>query len=196
VIVVGGPKQPIIRPAQLESPALSDLIMQTATFGSDRVFDSAHGSEPEIADHALQIRQAQHGSVLLTPLGDVRIVQPARSKQEGRRDVLPVLIEEEVRELIARSLRFAAWLLDHVDANRRLQAVVPLVAILGAEGSGWKTRSQQATDPNRMTTKSRYSDSPTAAILTPALRLRAALALQTDMMAEDLMVLLRRELRP
>src|SRR5262249_5267671 len=38
-ILVGAPKQQIIRPAALETPELVEQILQAATFGTHRVFD-------------------------------------------------------------------------------------------------------------------------------------------------------------
>jgi phage baseplate assembly protein W len=193
VIVSGAPRQSIIRPAQLESQELSDWIVQAAMFGKDRVFDRSQGSQPEIENNALSIRQ-KHASILLTPLGDVRVVQPGYGNRD-RNDFLPVLIDEEINESISRALRFAAALLDHVDAIRRLRSVAPVAAMLDARYAGWMTRSERAASRRSVTMGMTSSDSPVRAVLAPAVRPRAALGLQADAMAEDLTVLLRRAIR-
>lgn len=194
VVVCGGPKQSVLRPAEIESPELADTIMQNALFGPERIFDRACGTEVEIANDALAVKQ-ERASILLTPLGDVRILQPGYYHSDERSYSLPALIEEDVRERIARALRFAASLLDHVDPNRRLLTIVPIVSMLEARYTGWKTRREHAAEPGRMTMSMRTSDGPATVALTPVSRPRPALSLHSGEMATDFTVLLRREIR-
>jgi hypothetical protein len=191
VVVTGGPRQQVLRPAELESQALTDAIMQAALFGPDRVLDRSQGSSSGIKSHHLLIEQ-DHSSVLLTQLGDVRIVQPTQRETERRSRSLPALIEEEVRDGIARALRFAAWLLDHVDSNRRLNSVAPLVALVGGGYLGWLTKKEWEAHPSSVSMGTAGEKSITVTLM-PGLRPRPALASQASAMAEDLMVLLRRE---
>jgi hypothetical protein len=195
IVVVGGPKQSVIRPAQLESEKLSDEIIERAMFGPDRIFDRAHGSGSTIENHSLHIRQ-ERASVLLTGLGEVRLLQPARPPDEHRGFSLPAMIEEDLQERIGRALRFAGWLLDHIDPNRRLHTVVPLATVLRAEGTGWMTRSERSATPGRMQMRMNQPDSLAPVLLDPPLKPRPALVLEADQMGEDLTVLLRRQLRP
>ena len=146
-----------------------------------------------IQSHHLVIEQ-DHASVLLTQLGDVRIVQPTQRETERRSNYLPALIEEEVRDGIARALRFAAWLLDHVDANRRLGSVAPLVALVGGGYLGWLTKKEWEAHLNSVS-MGMTGEKSIVVTLTPAARPRPALASQATAMAEDLTVLLRREKR-
>lgn len=192
VVVTGAPRQQVLRPAELEAPDLTDALLQAALFGGDRFFDRREGSESEIERHQLVIRQ-DHASLLLTQLGDIRVIQPTQREVE-RRSYLPVLVEEEVREGIARALRFAAWLLDHVDPKRRLAWVAPTVALTGAGHLGWLTRAQFDARPNSVSMGMGRGES-TVATLTPAARPRPALGPQATVMAQDLTVLLRREMR-
>ena len=92
-------------------------------------------------------------------------------------------------------MRFVASLLDDVDSNRRLHTILPVAAILEARYTGWKTRREHESEPNRMTMSMSQSESSPVAYLTPPSRPRAALSVQADVMAEDLTVLLRRQVR-
>jgi hypothetical protein len=191
VVITGGPRQQVLRPAELEFQGLIDAIMQAALFGPDRVLDRSQGSASGIRSHHLIIEQDQ-ASVLLTQLGDVRIVQPTQRETERISNYVPALIEEEVRDGIARALRFAAWLLDHVDSTRRLGAVAPLVALVGGAYLGWLTKKEWEAHPNSVS-MGIGGDKSIVVALTPAARQRPALAPQATAMAEDLTVLLRRE---
>lgn len=193
VVVTGAPRQQVLRPAELESRELTESIMQSALFGVDRVFDRSEGSESDIKRHHLVIQQ-NHSSVLLTQLGDVRIIQPTQREHERRSSYLPALIEEEVLEGIARALRFTAWLLDRVDPNRRLGSVAPLVALAGAGYMGWLTKAERDAHPNSVSMGIGGHDM-TVATLTPMARPRPSLGSQAAVMAEDLTVLLKREKR-
>jgi hypothetical protein len=183
----------VLRPAELESKALIDVIMQSALFGGDQVFDRARGSTDGIQGHHLVIQQ-ERASILLTQLGDIRVVQPTQREGERRGSYLPSLVEEDVQDTIARALRFAAWLLDHVDPNRRLGSVAPVVALVGGGYLGWLTQSERDAHPHSVSLGNVGEKSHVVA-LTPPVRPRPALASQAAVMAEDLTVLLKREKR-
>ena len=51
--VAGGPRQAILRPTNIESSDLYDELLQQASFGQHRVFDTRHGTERVIRDDAL-----------------------------------------------------------------------------------------------------------------------------------------------
>jgi hypothetical protein len=194
VVVVGGPRQQVLRPAELESQGLAEEIMQAALFGPNRVFDRSRGSGSRIEGHHLVIHQ-DHASVLLTQFGDVRIIQTTRGESEQTGSYLPVLIEEEVRDRIARALRFAAWLLDRVDVNCRLSAVAPIAALVGGGYLGWMTRKEREGRPSSVP-MGMSGDKSIVVTLTPAARPRPVLGSQATALAEDLTVLLRREKKP
>ena len=193
VIVAGAPRQQVLRPAELESKALIDVIMQTALFGGDQVFDRGRGSTDGIQGHHLVIQQ-DRAAILLTQLGDIRVVQPTQREGKRRGSYLPSLVEEDVQDTIARALRFAAWLLDHVDPNRRLGSVAPVVALVGAGYLGWLTQAERDAHPHSVSLGNVGEKSHVVA-LTPPVRPRPALASQAAVMAEDLTVLLKREKR-
>jgi hypothetical protein len=191
VIVVGAPRQQIVRPSELEASELEEKLSQMAMFGRNRVLDRKAGSECEVREHALRLKQ-DDGEVLLDELGTIRIIQPAQTDERGH-DYLPVLIEEEIRERIATALRFVGEVLDEVDPNRRLSSVAPMASLLGAGHLGWQTRQQRAKGGSvSMGMSSREAIS---ARLNPMTRRRAALTQQSEVLAEDLMVLLRRQVK-
>lgn len=194
VIVSGGPKQAVLRPAELESPELAKRIIKNASYGSDEIFDLKRATDWRIERDALSIEQ-DSASILLTPLGDVRIILPGYGERSGRGFSMSVLVEEDIQARITRALRFAATLLDDVDPNRRLQTVVPFVAMLDARYTGWKTRKEQETNPNTVVMGSSLSDAPATALLARISQPRPALSINAQTLAEDFTVLLRRQIR-
>lgn len=193
VIVTGAPPQQVVRPVQLESAELADVILKEAMFGPNRVFDRHESSEARVAEGHLVIEQ-RSASVQLSPLGDIRIVQPAEGSRP-KENYLSFIVEEELTETIERCFHFAAWLLDEIDSNRRLVKVAPIAVLVGGGHLGWLKRAEAARRPNSMTMGMGGND-PTVVHLTPAACARASLGHDAKAMAEDLMVLLRRERKP
>ena len=113
-------------------------------------------------------------------------------KDDQRFGLAGVAIKEEVEESLQRMLKFSAWVLDHVDALRRISDVVIVVTIQGA--LTWRTRVEHQRSPNSYSIRS--SAEPAVVQLTPARRHRAALTQDAGTLAEDLTVLLGRRLRP
>lgn len=192
LVVVGGPRRSILRPAELEAVALARDLQREAQFGDAAVLEAGASTEHRVEGHALLLEQAR-GSVLLDEEGAVRVAQPLVEAQTMGH--LPVLIEEEIRERLERALRFAAWALDHVDSARRLSDVLVLAFLAGAESRGWRTMAEHAREPNRVGVAMGRGDDPIVVQTSPPRRSRAALTSQTQEIAEDLTVLLRREVR-
>lgn len=192
VIVTGAPRQQVLRPAALETSALSREIQKEAQFGGDAVLDPSAASDAKIAGGRLLIRQ-RAAAVTVDQLGNVCVSQPAEREGEHH-SYLPILIEEEVQEGIARALRFSAWLLDHIDSNCRLAWIAPTVALVGGSHLGWITRAAHSAKPNSVSMGMRGNEA-ILATLTPGARLRASLRPQASEFAEDLMVLLRRQIK-
>ncbi len=197
--VAGGPRQQVLRPAELEDTALGRTIMREGLFGAAAIFDTGEGTAPELSGAALVVAQ-EHASVLLDEAGSVRVVQPtARGRRRGEADPQAfslhpaILIEGDIRDQLERGLRFAGWLLDHVDPARRLSDIVVVAALLGAGHLGWRTRAEQEANPNSWP-MGRGGDQ-VVVHPSPARRNRAALLHDTARLAEDLTVLLRREVR-
>lgn len=192
LVLVGAPRQQVIRPVDIEKPDFSDRILQEAMFGGSAVFSTASGCDPRVEGDRLVLSQ-RDASILVDQTGSVRIVQPARATSSDDHSYVPVLIEEEVREKVERGLRFASWLLDLIDPAARLSRVAPLASLTGAGYMGWKTRAEHRRQPNTVQMTMRGDDA--LVMLSPVAQPRAALRLHADTLAEDLMVLLRRKVR-
>jgi hypothetical protein len=189
-ILSGGPRQQVIRPADIGKKDLANSLTQEALFGTNPVFDTSSGSTPHVEHNRLEIKQ-EEASILVDQLGTVRIVQPAYDSDDEGHHYLPVLVEEDVVERLQRSLRFGSWVLDRIDPGGRLTHVVPMVALIGADHMGWKTRAERRKNPNSVEMSMQSGEGLTA-VLTPPVQPRPALRVQTGKLAEDLTVLLRR----
>jgi Domain of unknown function (DUF4062) len=191
LVVAGGPRQQILRPKELESSELEEELTREALFGPFRVLDRTQGTSHQIRANALCIEQDK-ASIRLDQLGTVTIALAAeRPRARGDFVSVGVAIQEDVEELLERALRFAAWVLDRVDPVRRLSDLVPVISLEGA--LAWRTRTEHERSPNSFPV--RMSNEPAAAWLTPARRHRAALGHDTPAIAEDLVVLLGRQMR-
>lgn len=192
VAISGGPRQQVLRPSELEEGALHRELMREASYGAVAVLDPAQGTRARVEGSDLHIVQDTR-SIRLSELGDVCIAVPATSEDPMRMGDLPVLIDEYILDQIRNSLRFAGWLLDHIDELRRMSDVGPVVHVTGGSYLGWRTRAEQLARPDT------YSMNPTAEQkpihLSPALRKRVALIQDVDRIAEDMLVLLRRQRR-
>jgi hypothetical protein len=192
VAITAGPHQQVIRPVELEDPALARDIQREALFGQHAVFSPQQGMTTAVRGNALILEQAD-ASVLVDQAGSVRIAQPARRGTARRGTEIPALIEEDVANSLATSLRFAGWLLDRVDSVRRLSDVVVAAHLADAGYMAFRTRAEHAASPNSAAMGS-GSDDPTV-MLTPARRHRRALNQDAGRIAQDLTVLLRRSRR-
>lgn len=191
VTVVGGPRQQVLRPSELEDRRLWEDIQKEASYGSTRLLDLSAGTKGRLENHALILEQDQ-ASVILDEMGSVRITQPAL-QQSPNRGALSALIEEDIREGINNAILFAGWILNRIDPVNRIADVVVAVTLFG-DYLTWRTRAEHEASPNSMTGGTRTG--PITVHLSPASRRRAALTFDGQRLAEDLTVLLRRELRP
>ena len=192
LVVVGGPRQQVVRPKDLESQELEEAITREALFGSSRLFDRRLGTKCVIRDEQLIIEQDK-SSILLDQQGTLRLVVSLDPPKDDQRLGLGgVAIKEAVEESLQRTLKFVAWVLDRVDPLRRISDVVMVVTVQGV--LTWRTRAEHQRSPNSYSIRS--STEPAVVQLTPARRHRAALTQDTGTLAEDLTVLLGRKLRP
>ena len=190
--VAGGPRQQVLRPVELEQADLSRDIQREALFGEHLVLDSSEGTQTAIRGGALVLEQPS-ASVVVDQTASICIVQPARRETEPLRTGLPALIEEELATALARAIRFSGWLLDRIDPLHRLTDVVPIAYLSGAGYMPWRTRAEHAANPNSATIRGN-ADAVTAT-LQPARRHRQALTHDVSRIVEDLITLLRREVR-
>lgn len=186
---VGGPRQAILRPAELEDPQLARDLTQEILFGSAALFDAADGTTSGMSGNSLVIKQAR-AWLALDAEGTTVVVRPIH-RADARALGLSAVIEEDVRDDLEQTLRFVDRVLERVDPTRRLTHVVPVAALIGATYGAWRTRAEQAASPNSMSLNIDRAERPLARLSPPA-RPRQALHHQTAELAKDLAVLLRR----
>lgn len=190
--VTGGPRQQILRPAEIETDQFARALIQEALFGPHPVFTTASKTDQRMTDAGLSLEQDE-AALLVTQLGDLRVTQPTSAEEENRSLYLPALIEEDVQERLLLAVRFASTLLDRVDSAGRLATLSIVAALHGASHVGWLTRAESRRR-NGVQIGMRAGDLVVAR-LTPPVRPRAALRVEAGGIAEDLMVVLRREVR-
>ena len=198
LIVVGGPRQQIVRPSKLESPELAEAIKKEARYGSSSIFDEGQGTQSRIDGQSLIVSQP-NAAILLNEQGEIRITMPGRSDMHDKMVALPAIIEEEVADRLTRELRFASWLLDQVDSHKCLSDVALLVVFSGANYLCWRTRAEHQASPNRGSLGNRavmLGDTPVVVHLSPAHLKRTSLAPDTPHIVQDLVALMRRKMRP
>ena len=189
VSVAGGPRQSVLRPIEIEKPALADALHQEALFGPNRLFDSSLGVQREIEAEALILEQERGQSrISLNEQGSILLMLPV--SETGR--MLPELIYEFVQAQLSDALGYASWVLDRIDPTQRLTHVAVAASISNAEHMGWRTQRESEANPNQMSI-SMMSNAARAPV--HVTRARAALRLDTAHMVEDLIVPLRRQWR-
>lgn len=189
VTVAGAPVQQVLRPADLDDPALQTAMQQEALFGEPPVFDRTQGTQTAVSGTALTISQPS-AEIIVDEQGGVRVSRPARDADGWRGNDIPSLVEEDVRERVAGAIRYTGWLLDRVDPARRLSRVALACQLGGVGYMPWRTRAEVAASPNRASIGfpgRESADSP------PAVLPRAALLMDSARQAEDITVRLRRQ---
>lgn len=191
VAVAGGPTQAILRPSQLEDPALAENLIKRAMFGDVRVFDMGEATTRRIENGILTVTQKDGASVSLDPTGAVVVSLPFPNVDGG----WPMVIEEDVAENARKALAFAGAVLDEIDPTQRLTHVVIAATLEAGENLAWRTASEHRASPGSM---SLGFQTPTRAPvhLTPPQKPRAALRHDAGAIVEDLVTLLRRVWKP
>jgi hypothetical protein len=197
IIVVGGPGQTLLGAAELEDPMLERDLKREALFGDPPVFDDSRGTTSRQEGRALVLEQ-ERASLLVDEQGSVCVTQPADEENTGGYSSRSmVLIEEELQELVARSLRFAGKILDRVDSRGRLSDVLVVAHLSGAGAKGWRTREEQLQNPSGAVTIGMPGGREAVQVrLDPAVRRRAALSHDVEKMAKEITVRFRRRMRP
>jgi len=147
VSVAGGPAQAVLRPSRLEDPALAEEFEREALFGSARIFRRREGTSTNIVDGKLVLEQGNRcpHSLHLDAQGGMLITQSVENAREMSHGMSVILVET-VQERLMGALRYAAWLLDHIDATQRLAHVVVATQITG--GFAMRTRREHEASPN------------------------------------------------
>ena len=107
-----GPFQNVLRPAQLESLALSDRLLEIALHGPAAVFTTEEGTDAEVAGDALLLQQ-QSRAIHLYEDGSLSFAAILPRPTFG----LSGIIEEDVSEEIDRFISFADEVLSYIDGN-------------------------------------------------------------------------------
>lgn len=197
ISIAAGPDTTIIRPAQMGSKALIDIMSQEALFGTKSghraIFDRQSGVNDSLDSDSLCISQSQnrdvHNLVKLSPSGDILLILSMPMQSGG----LPVIFEETVHETLLKGFDYASWLLTEIDNTQRLTHVVPAVSIAGASSAGWRTIAEHQASPNSMQSFG-MGQSKGPVLLSPAHIVRQSFALSSDRntYVEDFVALLRR----
>lgn len=190
VVVAGGPRHQVVRPAVLDADTLGQRLHQQAMFGPHRVLDPREGAEPRVLGTRLVVAQP-HRAAELHEDGSVRLTAPAIESREDRDFTMPAIIEEDIHAKVVNAIGYAAWVLNEVDPLNRLSDVAVVAAITGSPSVEWRTRAQHAASSGGMTMGLGRPDVihvPPA----PTRHPRGALTAQADVLADDLVALLRR----
>jgi hypothetical protein len=183
-----GPHQSILRPAEIERAELIDELKLMALFGAHRVFDSSKGTQHSLEDDSLLLTYGEdEGSVRIAPTGDMLF----RTSLPGH-DHMPIVIEEEVQQVIARTLAFANAVIERIDPTQRLTHFAPVVGFGSTDGLTWRTAAEHRASPGSYSMGGFGRNDRGPVQLTPPVKPRAALSLDSGHMVEDLSVLLRR----
>ena len=185
--VSGGPKQRLIRPIEMENPALADALRKAALFDETRLFDGSKGVTSALSGSILTLAEERGGSVKLQEDGSLRIAA-ALSGLAPRRGSFAI-IDEEVRELLTSGLAYAAWTLELIDPTERVTHVGVAVSLAGAEHMPWMTRAEAAASNGSYSMGVSSADKAPERIAVP----RGALRLNRSDVVDDLLVSLRRQ---
>lgn len=194
VALAAGPTQRILRPVEIEAPALADTMLQTALFGSDQILDRSLGNEVALVDGALTIAQQRGGSLRLDEQGSLLLRLPIDDQARRRSGMdmggMMVLVEENIQARLSTALGYAAAVIELIDPTQRITDVAIAVRLSGVEYRAWRTQAQLAASPNSvsMGMGGERERRPVGTV-----QRRAALRLDRTRLIEDLIVPLRRQ---
>ena len=192
--VAGGPTRQILRPVELEDPALWDAMHQAAMFGEARIFDSSKGVEKGVEGSVLVLEQGRDGArVQLDEEGGLII---HTSVQQSRPEIgagygLPVILEEDVQAWISAALGYSAWTLEHIDPTQKLTHVAVAARITAGDYLTWRTQAEHSASSSSVPMNMNGREKPAVHVSMP----RAALRLDRRRIVEDLLVPIRRHWR-
>ncbi|MBY9061354.1 DUF4062 domain-containing protein [Sphingomonas yunnanensis] len=193
LVVVGGPGQRILRPAEMEAPQLVEHLEQMALYGDSRLFDRSLGVISGLDGSDLVLRQERGASIRITEQGSVSLRMPLDRPRSARGfDAMSglVVIEETVKEGIGIALAYAAGVLEKIDRTQRLTHLAIALRIAGAEHRGWRTLAQHAA--NTTSIQIGHGGMRERQPITSMVR-RSVLGLDRTALVEDLLVPLRRQ---
>jgi hypothetical protein len=192
LIAVPAPREALLRPSELEDSALAGWLEREALYGEPPVLERGEGTKTGVSGGHLVARQSR-ASVAIDEEGAVVVVRPL-TRGADRSVILRGIIEEEVLADLEADLAFVDRVLAHIDPEGRTSHVIPVVALVGAGYTAWRTRAEQAASPKSMTMNMSSGDQIVTHLSSPA-QPRSALGDGRSNLAMDLMVLLRRAAR-
>jgi hypothetical protein len=192
VAFAGGPMQRLLRPAELEAPALIDAIQQQALYVEPKIFSKSKGVKERIDGSTLVVEQELGASIRLDEDGSLRLSLPLEHTDGSRRGYGAfAIIEEDVLRELAAAIAFGAWLFERIDPTQRITHVALAASIDASDYMGWRTQAEQDASPNSGTMRMGNAQQPISSTDRP----RASLRFQATELAEDLMVPLRRQMK-
>lgn len=196
VAVAAGPAQPVLRPAELETDALSQFLHQATLMGAHALFDTRHGTHVELRGDSIHLEQSDVArSVTLNETGDMVLRQPAVERAARSVTMIEGIVTEVLIDKISLSLRLAGEILNHVDPVKRVTHVGVAVSLQGVGYLSWRSAQQQQRSPLTVTIGLGSKASEAVVMLSPPVHRREALGHNPHDLAEDFVVRLRREIQ-
>jgi hypothetical protein len=192
VAFAGGPMQRLLRPAELEAPALIDDLQQQALYVEPKLFSKSKGVKERIDGSTLVVEQERGASIRLDEDGSLLLSLPLEHADGSRRGYGAfAIIEEDVLNELAAAIAFGAWLFEKIDPTQRVTHVALAASIEASDYMGWRTQAEQDASPNSGSMRIGNAQQPISSTDRP----RASLRFQATELAEDLMVPLRRKMK-
>ena len=176
--------QPILRPSQLDSAHLEDLIYYEALDRRHHIFDRGERTSKEIIASTLILKQETR-RISLSSDGTVLLLIPINFSSHRM-----LIIEENLLDILTRCLFCISSILDRIDEMENISQLCIAIQILNADHVGWKTQSEYASDPNRYQIKS-FHNGDEIVSLNPPIRSRSEFKRKARDLAEDFTAILR-----
>lgn len=189
VSVAAGPRQSILRPSEIEQDQLSSDLLKEAMFGPRPIFNSKSGSDGGVGGNALTLSQGKDARLRITTNGDVLIGLPASRSGEGF-----IVIEETATKALEDAIGFSAWVLDRLDPTQRITTVAIAAALGGGEMVVWRSQAEHDKSPNSYQMGMGQRERKPVH-LSPAHKPRTALKFDRQSISEDLITLIRRQVK-
>jgi len=191
ISLAGSPKQQILRPSEIDKEAFARDIKREASYGPAPIFDDRLGTTHVLENHHLEITQKDR-RLRISQEGSILMELPFAKSESG----FETIVEEDVRDLIERALRFALNLLQRIDHTERLSTIAIAADVGGSSYTSWMTRAEVAKSGGSRTISHFGRDGDSKPVmLQPAHLSRGGFRSRVEEIAEDLTALLRRKIR-
>lgn len=188
--LVGGPRQAIFRPSELEAPSMTERLVAALTDARAGIFSFRFRTEPRLTSGALTIQQENGAAVSIDESAAVLLSVPIEQATGG----MQPLIEEYVLAGLEKGLSFLNDLLEIVDDTHKLTRVVVVAGIQASGYTAWRSLAEQQASPNSMEIPFQQ-DERRPINLNPPDRARVVLRSEGQRLAEDFVALLKRQYR-